>query len=270
MKKITKIFAGFIFAAVALSSCSSDDSSMAPGGSGLSSTNSRGGGVNGVPGQEGRGGSMARFAISGNNLYTVDQFSLTHYEISDANSPQRGNRVQLNFNVETIFPYADKLFIGTQQGMHVLGIQNPASPTLLSTVTHFVSCDPVVADSRYAYVTLRGGTTCRGGNINELQVIDLANITNPSMVRTYPMVGPKGLGIDNNNLFVCDDVLKVFDATNPGNLVERQRLNINAFDVIPNNGNLLIVGSDGFYQYSYDNSNNALEFLSKIPVQPVM
>ena len=88
MKKVTKIFAGFIFAAIALSSCSSDESSMAPSGSGLSSTNSRGTGANGIPGQEGRGGSMARFAISGNNLYTVDQGSLTHFDISDANNPQ--------------------------------------------------------------------------------------------------------------------------------------------------------------------------------------
>ena len=270
MKKVTKIFAGFIFAAVALSSCSSDDSSMAPNGSGLSSTNSRGSGGNGVPGQDGRGGSMARFAISGNNLYTVDQGSLRHYEISDANNPRQGNRVQLQFIVETIFPYEDKLFIGTQQGMHVMGIQNPESPNLLATVTHFVSCDPVVANSRYAYVTLRGGTTCRGGNVNELQVIDLASITNPRMARTYQMVSPKGLGIDNDNLFVCDDVLKVFDATDPENLVEKQRLNINAFDVIPNNGNLLVIGSDGFYQYSYDNTNNALVFLSKISVQPIM
>jgi hypothetical protein len=69
---------------------------------------------------------------------------------------------------------------------------------------------------------------------------------------------------------VCDDVLKVFDATDPENLKEKQRLNINAFDVIPNNGNLLVIGSDGFYQYSYSNSNNALTFLSKIPVQPIM
>src|SRR5690349_3085327 len=163
MKKVTKIFAGFIFAAIALSSCSSDDASMAPAGS-TTSTNSRGFGGAGTPGQDGKGGSMARFAISGNNLYTVDQGGLTHYEISDANSPKRGNRVSLNFFVETIFPYQDKLFIGTQQGMHIMGIQNPASPNLIATVTHIVSCDPVVADSRYAYVTLRNGTNCRQNN----------------------------------------------------------------------------------------------------------
>ena len=268
MKKVTKIFAGFIFAAIALSSCSSDDASMAPAGS-ASSTNSRGGGTGGSD-ADGKGGSMARFAISGNNLYTVDQGSLTHYEISDANNPVRGNQIPMQFVVETIFPYQDKLFIGTQQGMHIYGLQNPASPNHISTVTHIVSCDPVVADSRYAYVTLRNGTNCRQNNINELQVIDLGYIANPRTVRTYPMVGPKGLGIDNNNLFVCDDVLKVYNASNPQNLVEKQQLNINAFDVIPNNGNLLVIGSDGFYQYSYDNNNNALVFLSKISVQPFM
>ena len=268
MKKLTRICAGLFFAAVVFSSCSSDESSMAPSSNASATFDSKGGGGSGTPGTDGVGGSMARFTISGNNLYTVDNNSLTHYEISNANDPKPGNRIPLNFNVETIFPYQDKLFIGTQQGMHVMGIQNPASPNLISTFTHIVSCDPVVADGRYAYVTLSTGSTCRGAAINELQIIDLQNINSPRLVKQYPMENPKGLGIDNTNLFVCDNGLKLYDATNVNNLVLKQKFNINAFDVIPNNGNLLVIGNDGFYQYAY--TNNALEFLSKISVQPTL
>lgn len=268
MKKLTTTFAGLFLAALVFTSCSSDESSVSPVSNTGATLDSKGSGGAGTPGPDGVGGSMARFTISGNNLYTVDHNSLTHYEISDANDPKPGNRIPLSFNVETIFPYQDKLFIGTQSGMHVMGIQNPASPNLISTFTHIVSCDPVVADSRYAYVTLSTGTTCRGGSINELQIIDLQNLNSPRLVRQYPMENPKGLGIDNKNLFICDNGLKLYDATNVNNLVLRQKFNINAFDVIPNNGNLLVIGNDGFYQYTY--TNNALEFLSKIPVQPVM
>ncbi len=258
MKKITYLFACIISASALLSSCNSNDSNPMP--SGTNSVDGRGG----VPGQEGRGGSMARFTISGNNLYTVDHNSLTHYDISNPNDPKPGNRSEIWNNVETIFPYQDKLFIGTQGGMIIMSIQNPAAPVEISRFSHILSCDPVVADSRYAYVTLSTGTTCQRA-INELQIVDLANISDPKLVEVYPMVNPKGLGIDGKNLFVCDNGLKHFDATNVNSLVQKHHFPINAFDVIPHNGNLMVIGSDGLYQYSYQNEK--LEQLSKLSVQ---
>ncbi|MCC9166263.1 LVIVD repeat-containing protein [Pontibacter harenae] len=231
-------------------SCTDSDSSMpAPGGS-----------------EVGTGGSMARFTISGDYLYTVDNSSLNLFDISSPINPQAKGEVHLPFGVETIFPFQDKLFIGTQTGMHIMSIQNPAAPKHISTYEHVVSCDPVVTDGEYAYITLRSGTTCRQA-VNQLQIVSLEDITQPKLLTQYDMVQPKGLGIDNNkNLFVCDDGLKMYDATDVMSLQLKQHFKIDAYDVIPYNNHLLVVGSDGFYQYQY--TNESLELLSKIAVEP--
>jgi hypothetical protein len=262
MKKISQIIACFL-AATLMVSCSSNDSNPTP----ATSTNSSSLDGKSVPGQDGKGGSMARFTISGNNLYTVDNSSLTNFDITNPEDPQQGSRTTVGFNVETIFPYQDKLFLGTQSGMIIMGTQNPASPNIIAQYSHIVSCDPVVADGRYAYVTLSTGTTCRRA-IDELQIIDLANITEPRLLRQDPMVNPKGLGIDGTNLFVCDEGLKMYNASNVNSLTLLEHFNINAYDVIPDNGHLMVIGSDGFYQYEY--LNNKLQLLSKIPVSAAM
>jgi len=48
-------------------------------------------------------------------------------------------------------------------------------------------------------------------------------------------------------------------------LKNKQKKNNYAWDVIPFNGILMMIGSDGFYQYDYENIRNII-FLSKIPV----
>jgi len=215
-----------------------------------------------TPGQTiGQGGSMARFAVVGHYLYTVDHAKLNLFDISQAAKPIKTKEVQLGIGIETIFPYQDKLFIGSQTGMFILDIKDPASPKQISSYEHTVSCDPVVTDGRYAYITLRSGTACRRA-INELQVLDIRNAAAPALVKRYAMVNPKGLGIDQNLLFVCDDGLKVYDATNVLELKLLHHFKINAYDVIPQNGHLLVIGSDGFYQYRY--SGQELTLLSKL------
>ncbi|PRY15415.1 LVIVD repeat-containing protein [Pontibacter ummariensis] len=214
---------------------------------------------------QGQGGSMARFAISGDHLYTVDHSSLNLFDISDPANPRQRQEVPLSFGIETIFPFQDKLFIGTQTGMHIYSIQTPAAPKHLSHYEHVVSCDPVVTDGRYAYITLRTGTACRQA-INQLQIVDLQNILDPVRVQQYDMTNPKGLGIDRSTLFVCDDGLKVYDASDVMAIQLKQHFPINAYDVIPDNGRLLVIGSDGFYQYQYHEEE--LELLSTILVEP--
>ncbi|QCR21750.1 LVIVD repeat-containing protein [Pontibacter sp. SGAir0037] len=249
MKKLNLCISAVCIVLATLQSCETDSSSIAR--EAVSPT--------------GKGGSMARFAVSGDYLYTVDNNNLNLFNITSPTDPVKEKTVPLSFGVETIFPFEDKLFVGTQTGMHILSVENPASPQELSHYSHTFSCDPVVTDGRYAYVTLRTGTNC-GRAINELQIIDIQNITNPVLKSQYQMVNPMGLGIDGNNLFVCDDGLKMYDASNVNAITLKKHFNINAFDVIPDKGNLLVVGSDGFYQYQY--LGESLELLSKITIQP--
>ncbi|MBK7437775.1 MAG: hypothetical protein IPI77_13470 [Saprospiraceae bacterium] len=53
--------------------------------------------------------------------------------IDDAKNPKEGKSVSVAWNVETLFPYKDKLFIGAQSGMYIMDNKNPEAPTLLST-----------------------------------------------------------------------------------------------------------------------------------------
>ena len=213
----------------------------------------------------GKGGSMARFAVTGDYLYTVDNFSLNLFDVSDPANPITGNKVSIGFGIETIFPFGNKLFIGTQTGMQIFDISDQANPKYVSHYEHVVSCDPVVTDGRYAYVTLSSGTACRQA-INQLQIIDIQDIQRPKLIQQYNMTNPKGLGIDGNLLFVCDDGLKVYDATNVMALELKHHFDVKAYDVIPVDGRLLLIGSDGFYQYQYD--DETLTLLSKIDIKP--
>ncbi|MDX5347138.1 MAG: hypothetical protein LPK19_07805, partial [Hymenobacteraceae bacterium] len=256
MKKKLYSLATFALMAFALAACEGDDASGNLRSNDAASSSS----------PTGKGGSMARFAINGDFLYTVDNTNLKVFNITTPAVPKPQSTVSLNFGVETIFPYKNNLFIGTSTGMYIFDVQTPGVPQQLSWYQHIVSCDPVAADDNYAYVTLRSGTTCRAG-MNRLEIVDISNLQNPRLVKEYNMSNPKGLGVDGKKLFVCDDGLKVYDISDVQNLQLMQHFNnVNSYDVIPNAGLLLLTGNDGFYQYQYTNS--AIQLLSKIPVQP--
>ncbi|MEJ7676244.1 MAG: hypothetical protein WKF59_26960 [Chitinophagaceae bacterium] len=203
-------------------------------------------------------GSMARFTLLNNYLYTVTDNALNVFNIFEPQNPVFTTKINIGFGIETIYPFKSNLFIGSTTGMFVYSTTNPAQPNRLSTFTHARRCDPVIADDNYAYVTLRGGGTC-GGATNELDVIDIKNIQSTKLVKTYPLTNPYGLSKDGNTLFVCDGTagLKVFDAADVNSLKLLQTINgINAYDVITINGLAIVVAKDGLYQYDYNNRSN--------------
>ncbi len=210
----------------------------------------------------GKGGSTARFASSGDYLYTVNQSQLQIFDISNPTNPANVANLQIGWGIETIFPYENKLFIGTQTGMLVYDIANPQNPKKLSIFEHIYSCDPVVVEGDYAYVTLHSEDNWCGQFNNELQIIDIQNITQPKLIGTYSMVNPLGLGIDGNLLFVCDKGLKVYDISDKSNIEQLNFFNIEATDVIPYRNILLVIGKNGLYQYIY--SGTELKLLSSL------
>ncbi|MFD2932168.1 LVIVD repeat-containing protein [Spirosoma flavum] len=240
---------GGIFSSAFFNSASSDNS-------GSSTTN-------------GVAGSMARFALYDDYLYTVNQSAMQLFNIKNPAEPKVGNKIQMSWGIETIFPYKDKLFIGSQTGMHIYDNANPEKPVLLSVFQHARVCDPVVVHDNIAYVTLRSGNQC-GGFTNQLDVVDITDLVNPRLLKSYPMRNPHGLGISYPNLFICEGAygLKSFDIRDVMN-VDRNLLqhieNLNAFDVIPLEKSLLLIGKDGFYQFDASNPRQ-LRQLSHIPV----
>ncbi len=219
----------------------------------------------------GIGGSMSRFTIVGDYLYVVDQTSLDVFSLENPIQPSAASSVEVGWGIETIFPYEDKLFIGSNAGMFIFDNSNPTAPSLLSQFEHARACDPVFVDGDYAYVTLRSGTECEGFT-NQLDLVDISNLSAPFLVKTFPMQNPHGLSISGNYLFLCEGEfgLKSFDITDPTTLGQHlldNETNLHAFDAISLGGQenlLMVIGEDGLYQYNYDNPAD-LKFLSKIP-----
>lgn len=217
----------------------------------------------------GKGGSMARFGLYDDFLYTVDQYSMYVFDVSTDNNPVKIVKQGLSWNIETMFLYDDHMFLGTTNGLIILDLETPSLPKQISSFAHITSCDPVVVQDGYAYITLRSGQVCRNTTVNRLDIVKLsADYKTNSMLASYDLKQPYGLGIDNNTLFVCDDGLKVFEATDKLKIMQHQIAhfsNIKAFDVIPLNKFLFTVGEDGFYLYDYTNLND-IKQISKIPV----
>ena len=213
-------------------------------------------------GTTGLGGSMARFTITNNHLYTVSDSKLSIFDVRDANEPILRNKVDIGLGVETIFPLADNIFIGTQTGMKIMDVSQPTDPVMLSSFQHIRSCDPVVANGKYAYVTLRSDNLCTRGT-NELQVLDISNLQNPVLLTIFPMTKPSGLALDGNNLFVCDNVLKWYDVTDPKKIVSKGSFVTNATDLFVHNNILMVIGTGGLSQYSY--ASGEIKLLSRIP-----
>ncbi|HEU5291838.1 MAG TPA: hypothetical protein VFU05_14410 [Cyclobacteriaceae bacterium] len=218
----------------------------------------------------GVGGSMAKFTISDDHLYMLDSWMLHAADISNPAEVIKKSTTQISWDIETIFPLEDKLFIGSQSGMHIFSLADPANPKKVSTYEHVRSCDPVVVEGETAYVTLRSGTQCQGFT-NQLEVIDVSNWENPALMKVYPMHNPHGLGIDESLLFVCDGDagLKIYDATDKYNIDQhliKHYDNIHAFDVIPFNNVLMLIGEDGIYQYDYSDPTK-IKLLSKLSIK---
>ncbi|MFB2120144.1 LVIVD repeat-containing protein [Parapedobacter sp. 2B3] len=215
----------------------------------------------------GQGGSMARFTLMGGHLYAVDNQSLRLFDVHQANKPEFVKDIPLGWGIETIFPYKQKLFIGSLTGMHIYDASTPSAPEPMAVYQHVMACDPVVVNDDYAFVTLRSGTTCRMSE-NVLEVLDIKDLYHPKLLKSYPMDNPHGLGLRGNNLYICegDYGLKSFDATDVmhigENLLEHHK-DRSAIDVIPAPKSLIVTGPDGVCQYDYSDPAR-LRLLSRI------
>ncbi|MBL0765304.1 LVIVD repeat-containing protein [Marivirga atlantica] len=239
MKSLYKIFSiCFLFSLVLITSCgeSFDDISDDFGG-------------------EGKGGSTARFTFLKGYLYIVDETSLKTIDISQPDNPQVLSTVNVGPGIETIFPYENFLFLGSQTGMYIYSLENGPTPTYLSLFEHSYACDPVVVANNIAYVTLRSGTACATGP-DRMEVVDVTNLSNPSLITTIEMINPHGLAVNDTLLFVGEGEFgfKVFNIKNRRDPVEIAYYDsIPANDMISINGRreLIITGEKGIFQYNY-------------------
>jgi hypothetical protein len=202
----------------------------------------------------GKAGSMSRFAIDENTLYTISGNKIKQYDITQPEKPLYWSSATVSDDIETLFVNNDYMFIGSMNGIYIYEINSLGQLDYVSSLMHVQSCDPVVVEGDYAYVTLRGASSCSINGANEFNIIDISDITNPKLVSSWVMEGPMGLGVENNQVFVCDGKagLKVFNVEDPQNITIADHQAVeNCYDVIPDQGQLLVRDLAGLTQYDY-------------------
>ena len=205
----------------------------------------------GVVPQISTAGSMTRFLPIDKYLYTINANELTLFQIDSDNQPRPWIKKNTETQAETLFQLNDMLFVGAVNGMLIYDVSDASDPEYINRIEHMRSCDPVVADADYAYVTLRGGTNCFTA-INELQVIDIQDPMNLSVVARKDMFNPHGPGVHSNHLIVCDGaagikVVDIHDADDP-KIVNHLPIQF-AYDVIIDYPRALVVGAQELFQY---------------------
>lgn len=221
----------------------------------------------------GVGGSLARFTITNQTLYVVNDRELKAFDLATPSEPAEAGTVTLGWGVETIFPNGDELYIGTTTGMHIMDASDPLNPAWLGSISHVRSCDPVVVSGDKAYVTLLGGGGC-GGSSNQLDIVDISDKTAPEIVQTHQMNGPVGLSVGNQKLFICEPGfgMKILELNEEGLLSgESSTLNVynQARDIIGlhRDQHLITIGTDGVRQLQY-NEQSEVEELSLLNICP--
>ncbi|NOR86223.1 MAG: hypothetical protein GQ527_01300, partial [Bacteroidales bacterium] len=139
-------------------------------------------------------------------------------------------------------------------------ISNPSNIEYLSYYQHITSCDPVVANDSLAFVTLNSTSSCSWQNgANRLDVLDITNKIDPQLLSSYNLAGPKGLGLKDHYVFVCNGAegVEVFDFSDPYDLEKVARISgIESYDVIVKENRLYLIGKDGLFQYDITEIEN--------------
>lgn len=217
----------------------------------------------------GMGGSYARFQIQTNALYTIDSYKLNVFNITNPLNTFFDKEIYLTMwlgggEFETLFIQKDILFVGSTSGMYTVDATDEFNPYFVSGFSHATACDPVVVFGNTAYITVRGGSSC-GAIEDQVNVIDVTDIASPTLISTYLLDEPYGLGINNGVLYVgCgSNGLKVFDASNSASLSLYNSYPGNVKDIIPLHDHLIAIGDNTITQYGYG-PNFTLTLLSQI------
>ncbi|MBT8232397.1 MAG: hypothetical protein HKO66_04945 [Saprospiraceae bacterium] len=201
-------------------------------------------------------GTVNRLSLFNDYLYIIGRSDLNI--ISNHDDFNLINKISmLGTEMETIFPYENKIFIGTRTSMEIYDVSNPEDPTHEFTFDHATSCDPVLPVDEAVYITLRTAdfSPCPG-NINALIVLDISNLATPKEVEEIEMQSPYGMSKINGVLYVGEgeNGLTLFDATNPIGLTKIEHLSeVKAFDVMahPSNNNMVLIASkEGLSQFT--------------------
>lgn len=206
-------------------------------------------------GGDGTGGSLARFTLAGDFLYTVDDQALKVFDVSQVDNPSLVNDLFVGIDIETIFTFEEHLYIGSRLGMFIYDISDPAFPLRLSEVQHLRSCDPVVSNGDFTYVTLHTNESCFG-TINQLEIYNTVDKLRPQLLTIVQLERPIGLALRGDVLYVTDkDVVRIFDVSNPEQPDLIGGIPKDVFDLILLDNRMYLIGENELTQYAVNEND---------------
>ncbi len=225
--------------------------------------------------QSGTSGSITRFAILNDFMYTLNPNQLQTFDISDADNPVLLSELETDYGLETIFIYEDRIYLGSRVGLFILGLDDPAQPNLLSQTPReeefFGSCDPVVVKDTYAYSTVKTVVNICGtvNTQSALLVYEVSDPENPIQTQAFQLSQPNGLAFTDKFLYVCDtgsEELLVFDISNPAEVELRRDLSyalLDPFDIIVDDDRMIVSTINDFVILSLD-EDGGITFVKNI------
>lgn len=219
-------------------------------------------------------GSYANMIVVGDLMYVVNKHKLQTFSINDQANPRLLNEREIDFSIESLLHYKGSLFIGSPEGMFIFTLDEYGIPKFTSVTEYSVFSgnlcmnDPLAVNDEYAFASLSSkeiGDCVRLG-IDEIKVFNIKEPKSPVEIQRIPMDSPRGIALDGNLLFVTEanQGLKVLDVSNPlqANLLYHFD-GFQAYDVIANDGLLVVVGPEKIYEYDYSEIEN-MKFLSEL------
>jgi len=199
----------------------------------------------------GVGGSTARFTIQKNHLITIEDHQVKVFSLSQPMTPVHVAAFDTRITMETIFPQGEeRIYIGTNDGTIIMEHKEAGTLLEVAFVSHFRSCDPVVAHGNYMYVTLRDGNGCGvfTNDVNQLMVFDISDVQRPELVTQININRPYGLGITDGNLFVCyaNGVLQ-YDISDPQNIAQVADYSTACDDLIAATDPMIFTSKEGIH-----------------------
>ncbi|HEX6791657.1 MAG TPA: hypothetical protein VF247_10140 [Candidatus Krumholzibacteria bacterium] len=164
--------------------------------------------------------SFSAFALVDDRLYRADDNgSIIVYDVSVPDTLTLVSDVPVGWDIETLHPSGELLFVGGFNGMYIFDREDPDHPRQLSKIQHVRACDPVVVSGSTAYVTLRGGNAC-GLSPDELLCVSIADPGKPEVVGEKPLNTPYGLAAQNARVYVSHGIggYSLVDASDPANV----------------------------------------------------
>ena len=209
-------------------------------------------------------GTLNRIAVDFGHIYVISDKIL--HVIEDGNVISKVNEKNISVGSETIYTSNNRIYIGSTTDMAILNANNPSSPSRISSLEHAESCDPVLPYGNVAYYTLRSVANegCNNIGENTLNVVDLSNEHEPTVLESIELDSPYGMTMVMNYLLVGQgsNGLTIFNAANPTEIVQVMHVNnVEAFDVMlhPIHPTIVIVSnSTGLQQFQVN--WNTLQF----------